>query len=129
MNGKLTSGVVLAVALAFSSPARADDSRGKTHIAVDFDFATAIDAPTTKTGGGGAVRLGRKFDLLLVSFTPELGGGYHGFGGNGDSKLYTGFVGGRFGVGKIVEPSIFSHVGIGRLEGVEARTAPVMDLG
>lgn len=110
-------------------PSRKDRDKSKTHIAVDFDFSTAVDAPATKSGGGGALRLGQEFDLLLVSLTPEFGGSYHGFGGNDETKLYTGFLGGRLALGKIVEPSLFGHVGVGRLEGVEKRTAPVMDGG
>jgi hypothetical protein len=102
---------------------------GKTHVALDFDFGSALDAPQTKDGGGGALRLGQKFDLLLVSLTPEFGGSYHAFGGNDDTKIYTGFLGGRFGVGKIVEPSIFGHLGVGHVQGLETRTAPVMDAG
>jgi len=110
-------------------PSRRDRDKSRTHIAVDFDFSTALDAPATKSGGGGAVRLGQEFDLFLVSLTPELGGSYHGFGGGGDTKLYTGFLGGRLAVGKIIEPSLFAHLGVGRLEGIETRTAPVMDGG
>jgi hypothetical protein len=137
MSGKLAMGLLAVATLSLSAAAHAEDggesrrdrSSTKTHIAVDFDFGTALDAPSTKTGGGGQLRLGQEFDLLLVSFRPEFGGGYHGFGGDGDSKLYTGFLGGRFAVGKIVEPSVFGHVGVGRLEGLETRTAPVLDAG
>lgn len=130
MTAKLGLGLAAVAVVAWSSPAHAEDrSVGKTHLAVDFDFGTAIDSELTKTGGGGALRLGREFDLLLVSFTPEIGGGFHGFGGDGNSKLYRGFVGGRFAVGKIIEPSVFGHVGIGRLGGAEPRTAPILDAG
>jgi hypothetical protein len=108
---------------------RRDNDHSKTHIAVDFDFGSALDAPGTKTGGGGALRLGQKFDLLLLSLTPEIGGGYHAFGGDESTKVYTGFLGGRFGVGKIIEPSIFGHLGLGHVDGLESRTAPVMDAG
>ena len=115
--------------LAVSAPALADSgSRGKTHIAVDFDFNTAVDAPSVESGGGGALRLGQKFDLLLISLTPELGGGYHAFSG-GDAKIYSGFLGGRLGVGKIIEPSVYGHLGLARLSGVESRTAPLLDAG
>lgn len=108
---------------------RRDHDKSKTHIAVDFDFNTAIDAPTTEAGGGGALRLGQEFDLFLVSLTPEFGGSYHAFGGDDRTKLYTGFLGGRFSVGKIIEPSIFAHLGVGHVSGLERRTAPVMDGG
>jgi len=129
--------------LAIALPARADDEprrdddrysrkdhdHSKTHVAVDFDFGTAVDAPGTKAGGGGALRLGQKFDLFLVSLTPELGGAYHAFGGDQQTRLYSGFVGGRLGIGKIVEPSVFGHLGLAHTKGLENRTAPVMDAG
>jgi hypothetical protein len=108
---------------------RRDDDTSKTHIAVDFDFGSALDAPRTKAGGGGALRLGQEFDLLLVSLTPEFGGSYHAFGGNDETKLYSGFLGGRLAIGKIVEPSVFGHLGVGHVAGLESRTAPIMDAG
>ena len=108
---------------------RKDNDRSKTHIAVDFDFDTALDAPGADAGGGGALRLGQKFDILLVSLTPEFGGGYHAFGGNDQTRLYSGFIGGRLGIGKIVEPSIFAHLGLAHAAGLENRTAPIMDAG
>ena len=138
-------GFLLAVASLFVvAPARADDGdnrdegkresrrerdQSKTHIAVDFDYNDALDAPASNAGGGGALRLGQEFDALLISLTPELGGSYHGFGGNDRTKLYSGFLGGRLAVGKILEPSIFGHLGVGHLQGIETRTAPVMDAG
>jgi hypothetical protein len=112
-----------------SHHSRKDNDKSKTHIAVDFDFGTALDAPGTKAGGGGALRLGQEFDLFLVSLTPELGGGYHAFGGNDETRLYSGFIGGRLAIGKIVEPSIFAHLGVGHTAGLESRTAPIMDAG
>jgi hypothetical protein len=150
--GKVLLGLATVACVAIASPARADDDdagsrsrrdddesgsrrsrkdddKSKTHIAVDFDFNTAIDAPATKTGGGGALRLGQEFDLLLVSLTPEFGGSYHAFGGDDKTKLYTGFLGGRLAVGKIIEPSLFAHVGVGHIDGAERRTAPVIDGG
>jgi hypothetical protein len=141
-------GLATAAGALATSPARADDADGersrpadddggsrkdndksKTHIAVDFDFAAALDASNTKSGGGGALRLGQEFDLLLISLTPEFGGSYHAFGGDDKTKLYTGFLGGRLSIGKIVEPSLFAHLGVGHVTGGEKRTAPVMDGG
>jgi hypothetical protein len=143
IQSKVVLGLLAATCLAVAAPARADDSRdegehdnrrdrdrSKTHIAVDFDFNTAVDARDTSTGGGGALRLGQELDLFLVSLTPELGGGYHAFGSGDDrNKLYSGFLGGRLAFGKIIEPSLFGHVGVGRLDGPEARTAAVLDGG
>ena len=108
---------------------RRDHDKSRTHVAVDFDFGSALDAPQTKSGGGGALRLGQEFDLLLVSLTPEFGGSYHSFGGNDETRLYSGFLGGRLAVGKIVEPSIFGHLGVAHVAGLETRTAPIMDAG
>lgn len=131
----LLCGLLGAGILSLSAPALADEDgrgrrgAGRTQIAVDFNFTTAVNDDATDSGGGGALRLGQKFDLLLVSLTPEIGGGYHGFGGSGDAKLYSGFLGGRLGIGKIIEPSVFAHVGLGRLEGVAPRTAPILDAG
>jgi hypothetical protein len=121
--------------MCFALPAQAanrEDSGGhggKTHLAVDFDFSSALKTPRTSEGGGGAVRLGQKFDLLLVSLTPEFGGSYHAFGGDAETRLYTGFLGGRLGVGKVIEPSIFAHLGLAHVTGTETRTAPIMDGG
>jgi hypothetical protein len=143
IHGKLVLGLLAATCLGVVSPAHADDDSrdegsresrrdgddSKTHIAVDFDFNSAVNAPEIDAGGGGALRLGQEFDLFLVSLTPELGGSYHGFGGDERSKLYAGFLGGRFTVGKIIEPSLFGHVGVGRLDGPETRTAPLLDGG
>jgi hypothetical protein len=132
--------------LAVTPPARADDDTrryeddaprrdrrdhdsSRTHIAVDFDFGSALDAPNTKAGGGGALRLGQEFDLFLASLTPEFGGSYHAFGGDDETRLYSGFLGGRLAIGKIVEPSIFAHLGVAHVAGLETRTAPIMDGG
>ena len=110
-------------------PSRKDNDKSKTHIAVDFDWGTALDAPGTKTGGGGALRLGQEFDLFLVSLTPEIGGAYHAFGGDDETRLYSGLIGGRLAIGKIVEPSIYGHLGLAHTKGLESRTAPIVDAG
>jgi hypothetical protein len=143
ISGKLGLSLLAATCLSIAGPAQADeDSRdegaresrrdrdtSKTHIAADFDFNSAVNAPEIDAGGGGALRLGQELDLFLVSLTPELGGSYHGFSGEDRTKLYAGFLGGRFAVGKIIEPSLFGHVGVGRLDGLETRTAPLLDGG
>jgi hypothetical protein len=143
VQGKLVLGLLAATCLAVATPARADDDGrddrehdnrrdrdgSKTHIALDFDVNSAVDEPDTKAGGGGALRLGQELDLFLISLTPELGGSYHAFGGDDQSKLYAGFLGGRLAIGKIIEPSLFAHVGVGRLDGPDTRTAPIMDGG
>ncbi len=112
-----------------ASRAEASEQEPKTVLAVDFDFAASAE-PGTHNGGGGAIRVGRKLDLLLISLTPEVGGSYHNFAGTNESRIYRGFLGGRVGIGKIFEPSAFAHVGLARLESTfPGWTAPAFDGG
>ena len=92
------------------------DDKSKTVLAFDLDFVAALSEPGASIGGGGAVRLGRKLDFVLVSLTPEIGGGYDRFNGYNNDSIYRGFIGGRLGFGKIIEPSVFAHVGVGKLD-------------
>jgi hypothetical protein len=131
---KFLFGMTAAASLTIAGPSHADDEKrdhgaGSTHIAVDVDFSSALGVLGTKMGGGGALRVGEKFRLPLVSLTPELGGSYHAFGGDDETRIYRGFLGARLGVGTIVEPSIFAHVGVGHLEGLQTRTGTVLDAG
>ncbi len=132
---RITLTLLAASVLVVAGPAHADgDDRrdsdnSKTHIAVDFDFDNALNEPGTEAGGGGAIRVGQEFDLFLVSLTPEVGGSYHAFGGEADNRIYAGFLGGRLGIGKVIEPSIFAHLGVARVVGLESRTAPLFDVG
>lgn len=113
--------------MAVSRTAQADVS--KTVVALDLDFASSVKEPKTDLGGGGALRVGRKLDLLLLSLTPELGGAYHAFGGDAGTSVFSGFIGGRLGIGKVVEPSVFAHAGVAHVSGVVDRTAPQLDGG
>jgi hypothetical protein len=111
---------------------RDDDNErdeSNTNIALDFDFGAALDRAGTKSGGGGALRIGQELDLFLISLTPEVGGAYHAFGGDDETRIYGGFLGGRLAIGKIVEPAIFAHAGVARVEGFESRIAPTLDGG
>lgn len=114
-------------------PARADDnsrSSGGSRLALDLQYAYPIHQDGVSAGPGGALRFGKQLDLLLVSFTGELGAGYQTFGGAGAPKLYSGFVGGRIAVGKILEPGIYGHLGVGHASAAAAsRTAPFFDAG
>ncbi len=92
-----------------------------------MDFGHALDI--ARSGGGFNVRVGDELDLILVSLTPELGVGYHAFAGDDSTGIYTGFAGGRLGFGKVIEPSVFAHIGVGRLEAPVSRTAPLIDGG
>lgn len=108
---------------------RADDS-SKTVLAFDLDFIAPLREPGSDIGGGGAVRLGRKMDFVLVSLTPEIGGGYDHFNGDNNAAVYRGFIGGRLGFGKLIEPSVFAHIGVGKLDAdVGSHTAAAFDAG
>jgi hypothetical protein len=129
----LASTLAFAVALTWSLSAAArddDDEGGKTTIALDLEYAGDIDEDDVESGSGGAIRLGRQADLVLVSLTGEIGGSYHGFAGEREVSVYRGFLGGRLQVGKILEPGIYGHLGIGKLnDEPDSRTAPTFDAG
>jgi hypothetical protein len=139
---RLVLGLILAAgASTIALPAQAQEARrdgdgggdnddgSRTQIAVDFDFNSAISEPAVDSGGGGALRVGQQFDLILVSLTPEFSGSYHAFEGDTETTIYAGVLGGRLAVGKIIEPSIFAHLGVARADGFENRIAPLLDLG
>jgi hypothetical protein len=112
-------------------PMTASASSG-TRLALDLDYAGGIDEPGIGRGTGGALRFGQKMDLVALSLTGELGLSYHTFDGSLDPSHYSGFVGGRLGFGKIIEPSIYAHVGVGRLNLGELDahdTGPAFDFG
>ncbi len=108
----------------------AREARADTKLALDLEYAGAIDQRGIDGGTGGAVRLGQELDLVVVSLTPEIGGSFHAFGGYLDAKHYSGFVGGRLAFGKILEPGVFAHLGVGSLSGdFPSDTGPEFDVG
>jgi hypothetical protein len=110
--------------------AERSDDKSKTVLAFDLDFLATLREPGADIGGGGAVRLGQKMDLILVSLTPEIGGSYDRFNGDNNDRIYRGFIGARLGFGKLIEPSVFAHIGVGRFDAnVASHTAPVFDAG
>jgi hypothetical protein len=122
--------------LVCSNTAHADSDRRneegtRATIALDLDYAGAFENDFIEGGGGGALRIGSELDLLLVTLIPELNLAYHSFGGEGryDAKTYTGTLGGRIRFLKILEPGIFAHAGVGRLEGWQSHTGFAFDLG
>lgn len=118
-------GLALATVIATQTNARAD-----TKLALDLDFATSLDEDGVDAGTGGALRIGQELDLIVVSLTPEVGGSYHSFSGDAELSHYSGFIGGRLAVGKIIEPGIFAHLGIGHISNEFASdTGPALDAG
>lgn len=96
-----------------------DDKRGSTKAALDLDYVF-VEGESLDNGGGGAVRLGREFDAVLISITPELGARYLALNGPIDASLYGGFAGVRLSLGKVIEPGIYGHVGYGHVAFEEA---------
>jgi hypothetical protein len=122
----------LCTCFARSAEAREDrgDDKSNTVLAFDLDFIAPIRESGADIGAGGAVRLGRKIDLVLVSLTPEIGGGYDRFNGDNDARIYRGFIGARLGFGKVIEPSVFAHIGVGKLDAnFGGHTAATVDAG
>ena len=126
-------GLLAASLFALSGPLQAQDRRegGHTQLALDLEYAGAIDQGDVTTGAGGAIRLGSQTDLLLLSLTGEIGGSYHQLGGVPEVTAYRGFLGGRISVGKIIEPGVYGHLGIGSLapDPGDSRTAATFDAG
>jgi hypothetical protein len=120
---------LLAGGLVFASASAAYASSG-TAIGVDLDYAHGINEPGVDSGTGFNVRLGYKLDLLLAQLTPEVGGGYHSFSGDGNAKFSQGFVGGRLAFGKILEPGLYAHLGYGHVSEVDdSRSGATADAG
>jgi hypothetical protein len=110
---------------------RNENDGGKTVLALDLEYAGPIDEGSVESGSGGAVRLGRRADLIAVSLTGELGGSYHQFSGSPEVQAVRGFIGGRLSVAEGIEPGIYAHLGVGRLsvDPGESRTSPTLDAG
>jgi hypothetical protein len=66
-------------------------------------------------GYGLGLRFGHEWDLAIISLVPELGVGYHAFGGRNDADVVTVFGGGRVAIGFILEPSVYAHAGVGHV--------------
>lgn len=108
-----------------------EDNAGTLMLALDLEYASAVSSDFIDNGGGGALRVGSQLDLLLVTLIPELTVDYHTFAGNVDSDItaLTGKVGGRIRFLKILEPGIFSHIGVGHLGGAADHTGLAFDAG
>lgn len=72
-------------------------------------------------GGGITGILGYRFNVGPAFIAPEAGGGYMLFDAGSDYVRFhpaRAFGGVRFGVGRIVQPQIFAHLGYGWLGGL-----------
>ncbi|HMI93125.1 MAG TPA: hypothetical protein VK509_17260 [Polyangiales bacterium] len=125
----VTTFLSLAAALAalafYSGEAHAQSLR----ISGDLDYAAELAGREAGIGGGGALRAGAQLDLIVATLILEGGGSYHGFGGDDEVNVWRGLAGGEVRIGKILEPGLFAHAGVGHLSGVGAFTAPAVDVG
>jgi hypothetical protein len=82
-------------------------------IALDADYAAALNHDLIHAGGGGALRIGSERDLELVALTPELVIDIHTFNAaNANDATITSIRGGaRIRFLRDLEPGLFVHVG------------------
>jgi hypothetical protein len=105
------AGVFLA-ATTFASAARASG----TEIGVDVDGALPVNTSLLNGGGGFGIRLGEEFHVPLLRLTPEVDYGYmHLFASQAPSDWTTNRIQGglRLGLGELVVPFAFVHMGYG----------------
>jgi len=110
----LASAAVAALFIFYAPTAHAD-----TTAAADLDFDTPVSShfpADAKSGGGFGIRLGQQFHVPLLVVNPEIGFTYASFSHDETPKVYRGIVGVRLGVGEILRPGVFAHVGIGHLD-------------
>lgn len=121
-------GFALAYALlVLALPSRA--SAQSLRISGDLDWAGKLSGREATLGGGGGLRVGTQLDLVVATLIIEAGGSYHSFAGDDDVSVWRGLAGGEVRIGKVLEPGLFAHVGVGHLSGFDAFTAPAVDVG
>jgi hypothetical protein len=123
--GAALAPLTLLVALALCSDAHAQSLR----ISGDLDYAAGLSGREAGSGGGGGLRIGSQFDLVVATLILEGGGSYHDFSGDDEISVWRAIAGGEVRIGKILEPGLFAHVGVGHLSGTGAFTAPAIDIG
>jgi hypothetical protein len=116
-NARSVSVAILLVVAFTTQPSRAD-----TAIAADLDYAIPVDS-NADTGAGFGIRVGPQFHVPLLVLTPELAFTYHGFAGDFGPRVYRGTAGLRVGVGEVIRPGVFAHLGVGRM----TADSPVVD--
>ena len=98
-----------ALGLLVTSPAQAENK-------LSLDAGAAFpDGGGNDDGFGLGVRYGHEWDLTIISLIPELGLGYHAFGGPNDADVVTVVGGGRIALGFVLEPSVYAHAGVGHV--------------
>jgi hypothetical protein len=94
-------------------------------IGVDLEGAIPLNAPTRDAdslqgGSGFKVRFGYQLHVPLLRITPEIGYGFDRLFGEGNDayqgygwNMHRMFAGMRLGIGAIVVPTVYAHVGYG----------------
>lgn len=87
-------------------------------IAVDGGATIPVRADQKGIGAHVGLRLGQKFSLPLIAFTPEIGADYRSFGAlklsDPTSNVWRAIGGLRVSVGTIWVPSVYAHIGYAR---------------
>lgn len=96
--------------LLHTEPAKAD-----TIIGVHGNINTLTSPSRDGTGVGLDLLLGKRLNLALITLGTELSLGAHSFVGADEATAYRALAGANVGVGTILRPSIFAHIGVGHV--------------
>lgn len=117
------AGLAAATVLAVTGEARAGFFLG-----AELDGGTPIATPGYSTGLGFVGSLGYRIGLGPVFLQPEAQGSYMTFPGTAVAGHATRILGGgRLGLGRLVQPTIFGHAGIGWV--ASGVNGPAADVG
>lgn len=103
--------VVLMTISLSSRSARAD-----VPLSLDLDYALPVEEGDVSDGFGGALRFGPRMDLAVLTLAAEASLGVHDMSGLAGPTVYRGTVGTRFGLGILLRPSVYGHVGAGHVD-------------
>ena len=130
---KLCAGAAAATLTALAWPSTA---AAETTVGVDLALNDSIAGDDVGSGAGVDIIVGPRLNLAILTLTTELSAGFHDFGGAFDPAVYRGMVGGRLGIGVVIRPSVFAHIGAGHLryddpfgDGRDGRTNVATDVG
>jgi hypothetical protein len=102
--------VLLAVSL------QAKSARADMPVSLDLDYVLPVDEGPIGDGFGGALRFGPRMDLAILNLAAEASLGVHDMSGPAGPTVYRGTIGSRFGLGVLLRPSIYGHVGVGHVD-------------
>lgn len=125
-----------ALAVAGLTTLAATPAKAGPAVAADVEAAVPLLPSRVSAGYAGNLRLGYKLNLLVLSITPEIGGGYTGLQGDLAPGIVRGFVGGRVAVGALVQFGVYGHIGYAHVSyddiggtKIDGRSAPTYDGG